>query len=103
MISEERKYHFVGELLLNRSHVLPAESYPKDDKVNWLFLKVSDKLLSFVYKIETASAAEYAKPFRVYLSFNMDDVAKDLLNINTNYEVLRGEESIGYVKLLSSN
>ena len=39
MLTENRKYNFIGDLTLNRSRVLDEQSQPKDDKVNWLFFE----------------------------------------------------------------
>ena len=100
MIPEDRKYHFLGELIVKRSRVLSQKSYPKDDTVNWLFLKFCDRRFSFIYKIENPSKAMFEEPFNIYLSFIMEEVVKDLVKLQSNYEVLRGEEPIGHVRLL---
>lgn len=52
MLTENRKYHFVGELNISKSRVLDEQSQPKDDRVNWLFLKAGVRQFSLVYKIE---------------------------------------------------
>ena len=101
MLSENRKYHFVGELILHKSQVLNAPNRPKDDKVNWLFLKVGERQFSFVYKIENPFEANYEMPFKADLAFTMIEVVENILQLNHTYEVLRGQEPIGIVKLLS--
>ena len=101
MLTENRKYHFVGELTLKKSHVLDEQDQPKDDKINWLFLNAGKQQFSFVYKIENPLEAEYNKPFKVELSFTMiEDVIK-IIELHHIYEVLRGQEIIGIVKLLN--
>jgi len=101
MLSENRKYHFFGELTINRSgHLLEEQTRPKDDVVNWLFLNTGEIMLSFVYKIEKPSEATYNKPFKVHLAFTMDEKAKEVIDLNTTYEVLRGSEVIGNARIL---
>ncbi len=100
MLSENRKYHFIGELTLERSHLLDKQSRPKDDIVNWLFLKEGDKQFSFVYKIENPLEAEYGKPFKADLAFTMIEALKNIIQINHTYEVLRANELIGIVKII---
>ena len=99
MLTENRKFHFVGELLLKRSHVLDDNSQPKDDRVNWLFLKFGKRQFGFVYKIKNPLHAIYGQPFKVELSFSMIEEVVNIVKLNHSYEVLRGEESIGKVSL----
>ena len=101
MLTENRKYNFVGELTLNRSLVLNAQSQPKDDKVNWLFLNAGKHQYSFVYKIENPLEAKYDKPFKVELAFSMIEAVIGIAKLNHSYEVLRGQEVIGTVRLNS--
>ena len=101
MLTENRKYHFVGELILKRSRVLGVHTQPKDDKVNWLFLNLDGHQYSFVYKIENFLEAKYDKPFTAELAFLMDEVVKKTARLNHTYEILRGQEIIGILRLIS--
>ena len=101
MLTENRKYHFVGELILKRSHVLSEQSQPKDDKINWLFLKAEGQQFSFVYRLIDSLAAKYEKPFKVDLSFTMFEAVIKTIKLHHTYEVLRGEEIIGTVRLIN--
>jgi hypothetical protein len=102
MLTENRKYNFIGELCLNRSRVLGEQFQPKDDKVNWLFLNVGDHQFSFVYKIENPKEAEYGKPFKVELAFTMVETVAAIVKLNHPYEILRGQEIVGTVSLINS-
>ena len=53
-----------------------------------------------LYKIEKPSEARYEKPFRANLAFTMDETARQLVRLNFFYEVLRGEEVVGRVKII---
>lgn len=99
MLTENRKYSFVGELILNRSHNLDGQCQPKDDKVNWLFLNTGTHQFSFAYKIEDQQSAEYGKPFKVKLAFTMIETVVKIIKLHHTYEVLRGQELIGTVLL----
>jgi hypothetical protein len=100
MLIENRKYHFVGELTLNKSRVLAEQILPRDDKVNWLFLKIGEQQFSFIYKIENLFEANYEKPFKVKLAFTMIETVRNVVELNCIYEVLRGNEMIGKIKLI---
>jgi hypothetical protein len=100
MLTENRKYNFVGELTLNRSHVLDEQSQPKDDKVNWLFLNTGERQFSFVYKIENPLDAKYDKPFKAELAFTMIEAVKEIIQLNHTYEVLRGQENVGTLSIV---
>jgi hypothetical protein len=99
MLTENRKYNFVGELTIKKSCVLPDGARPKDDKVNWLFISTGEQQFSFVYKIENPSEANYEEPFKVDLAFTMIEAVKENIELNCEYEVLRGQEKIGNLKL----
>lgn len=99
MLTENRKYNFIGELTLKRSLILSDNSKPKDDKVNWLFLNTKEKQFSFVYKIINPREANYNESFEIYLAFTMIEVANEVIKLNIEYELLRGQESIGILKL----
>lgn len=99
MIPNNRQFHYTGELTLKRSHILDSESKPKDDIVNWLFLKVGEYQFSFVYKIDIPAEASYDSPFTIKLSFMLKEVVNEIIQLNESYEVLRGSEIIGIVKI----
>ena len=101
MLTENRKFHFVGQLTLERSRVLDERCLPKDDEVNWLFLNTGAHRFSFVYKIENPLDAKYKEPFKAELAFTMIEAIKEIIQINRIYEVLRGEEKIGTVKIFN--
>jgi hypothetical protein len=101
MLSENREFHYNGELTLFRSHVLDKKVKPKDDQVNWLFLKIGIWQFSFVYKIMDPLSAEYELPFKIELAFTMIEKAIETLKLETRYEVLRGQEPIGSVILIN--
>lgn len=102
MLTENRKYHFVGVLILSISYVLDEQSQPKDDKVNWFFLKVGERQFSFVYKIENPLEARYGKPFKAELAFTMIEDVTNIVKLNHTYEVLRGPENVGTVSLINT-
>lgn len=95
-----KKFHFLGELTIQRSHILNKDSSPYDDKVNWLFLMYNQHQYSFVYSIENPLEAQYNRPFIIKLSFTMETEVIDTLELNYSYKVLRGPELIGEVTLL---
>lgn len=101
MLTENRKYHFIGELNLSRSKVLDETSQPKDDQVNWLFLNAGEQQFSFVYKIKKPSEAKYGVPFEAEISFTMIENVKTAIKIGYTYEVLRGPEVLGTVCLIT--
>jgi hypothetical protein len=81
--------------------MLVSNSQPIDDKINWLFLKIGVKQFSFIYKIEDPFTANYRISFNVKLSFMLYEEVKKLIQFNQIYEVLRGTESIGTVKIIN--
>jgi hypothetical protein len=102
MISDNRQFNFIGQLFLEKSHVLSSVSLPKDDQVNWLFLKYEDKFYSFIYKIKKPEDAKYKEYFECFLSFSMHDVVSKIIIINNVYYVFRGQEPIGNLKIIKS-
>lgn len=102
MLIENRKYHFVGELTLNRSMMLSEGSQPKDDKTNWLILDEGKHQYSFVYRMQNPLIAEYGKPFRAEMAFTMIEMVGRIAKLNHPYRVLRGRELVGMVKLTES-
>lgn len=102
MLTENREYNYIGKLTLHRSKILDVKHQPKDDKVNWLFLNTENKQFSFVYKIENPLKANYDTPFKVRLSFTMIEMLVNVVKLNCVYEVSRGQEIIGTVKLIKA-
>jgi len=102
MLSENRKYHFSGELTLNRSRVLGEQTQPKDDEVNWLFLNSGEQQFSFVYKIESPFGTKYNEPFKANLAFTMIEAVTKTVELNQTYQVLRGQEIVGTIRLIKS-
>ncbi len=102
MLTENRRYHFAGELTLKRSHVLDEQSQPKEDKVNWLFLNAGEQQFSFIYKIGNPLEAKYEKPFKAELAFTMIKAVIKSIKLHHAYEVLRGQEIIGTVRLIKA-
>lgn len=98
MFSDSRQYNYTGELTIKKSRVLKPGNLPKDDIVPWLFLKIGDRRFTFSYKIDDLLNASYNKPFRVQISFLMEEV-KNIIKMNHTYEVWRAEEPIGIVEI----
>ena len=102
MLSENRIYNAIGKLRIKKSRKLESICLPKDDKQNWLFLRVRDKSFSFVYKIEHPTEATYNTPFQVKMAFTMDyNVIKEFVFQNCVYEVSRAEEIVGSVEIIA--
>lgn len=101
MFSLDREYHFEGILKLSKSHVIATGLNPKDDIINWLFVKIDKSLFTIIYKIEDPLAAEYETPFKVQVSFAAIEHLQNTLSLNNTYEVLRGQESVGSLVLNS--
>lgn len=100
MIPSERTYHYKVELLLSRSHVLKYNNSLKDDIVNWLFAHIGDSKYGFVYKIEEVESASFEQPFLADASFLAIEFVTGLLKLGDTYEVSRGEEQIGSLKIV---
>ncbi|MCD8032735.1 MAG: hypothetical protein LUF83_00335 [Alistipes sp.] len=101
MITENLLFHYIGELNISKAKNING-SQPKDDVVNWLFLKIGEHRYSFIYKIMLPQEARYNFPFEVRMSFLMPEKIAELAKNNRKYVVYRGEEIIGYAKILSS-
>ena len=99
MISVDRKFHFTGEMVIKRSYMLGTNGQPKDDKTNWLFLKIGERQFSFIYMIDEPTTASYDNPFSTKLSFMLIDEVKKFIKLNQSYGVLRGAETIGMVEI----
>lgn len=73
---------------------------PKDDILNWLFLKVENHLYGFIYRIPSPLEAVYHIPFKVEMSFFMPEQLQTLADDpNWEYEIYRGQELIGTAKI----
>jgi len=75
---------------------------PMNDDTNWLFIKVPDGLLSFVYDTKNLSSASYNIPFDVMLAFTNEEKAKELVKVHETYQVFRGQEDIGNVTIITA-
>ncbi|KUY30679.1 hypothetical protein CMT76_11155 [Elizabethkingia anophelis] len=103
MISTNRKFHFVGELIIKKSRVLAEnDSLPVEDTVNWLFILINGIDYSFVYKIVDPGNAQYNMPFLIEMSLTRFDLLHDVVKLDGVYTIKRGEEEIGNVKILRS-
>jgi hypothetical protein len=99
---DNRIYQYVGALTIRKSHVLQGDTLPKDDILPWLFLaidKKGERRFTFFYKIEQPEVAFYEKPFNIQMSFIMDNMER-VIELNHTYDVWRGEDSIGKVKIV---
>lgn len=100
MLSTNRQFNYLGELTIKKSKLLADNSKPADDNTNWLFLKDKGHQYSFVYKINEPLLAEFGKPFEIKIAFTMAEEIKEIITFNCDYEVLRGPESLGKLKLI---
>ncbi|WP_418124369.1 hypothetical protein ACNFU2_06900 [Chryseobacterium sp. PTM-20240506] len=101
MLTTNREFHYVGELNISLSKMLKSNLNPKDDEVNWLFLVLNESYrYSFVYKIMENQSVSYNSPFKILLAFTFYDFVKNEIQIDQEYSVQRGEESVGKVKIL---
>ncbi|AQX02276.1 hypothetical protein [Elizabethkingia anophelis] len=103
MISTNRKFYFIGELIIKKSRVLAEnDSLPVEDTVNWLFMLINGIEYSFVYKIIDPENAQYNIPFLIEMSLTRFDLLHNVVTLDRVYTIKRGEEEIGSVKLLRS-
>lgn len=101
MISIDREFHFEGVLTIKRSHILGTNIQPKDDIVNWFFIKIKEKQFSFIYKIVEPKSANYSLPLNAKLSFMLINEVETHIKLNEIYDVLRGTEAIGTVQIIN--
>ena len=102
MNTDKRTYQYMGELTIKKSRMLEEDTFPKDDILPWLFLvmdKSGERRYTFFYKIEQPASATYENPFNILMSFIMDGMEK-IIELNQMYDVWRGEEFIGQVKIV---
>lgn len=102
MLAKNREYQYNAELILKKSHMLNNDDQPKDDNVNWLFLKFGVQQFSFVYYIHEPSQAIFGEVFTASLSFTMIEEVRQRIDYNIWHDVFRGEEEIGMVRLLKN-
>ena len=88
MLPERDKYHCIAELNIQRARLLSEQSQPKDDPVNWLFLKEGIKRFSFIYKLENPLESDYNSPFSVKIFFLVAEAVKSF-KLNHSYNVCR--------------
>lgn len=102
MLTENRRYHYSGQMTLSRSRVLDEQAQPAHDIVNWLFLESEGRQYSFVYHIDDPIEAQYGRPFQVMVAFTMIEAVMMSIALNREYVVLRGQEIIGAIVLTES-
>ena len=49
MLSENRKYHYQGDLFIRRNKITKDLHLPKDDILNWLFMRLNDHRYGFIH------------------------------------------------------
>lgn len=52
-----------------------------------------------MYRIKFPLEAEYGKPFRADVAFTMIEAVKEIVELDHDYEVLRGEKIVGTVSI----
>ncbi|GHV18921.1 hypothetical protein FACS1894169_15790 [Bacteroidia bacterium] len=101
MYTEKRIYQYKGLLNVKKSCILKEDILPKDDTLPWLFLvmdKKGKRRFTFFYVIEQPTESFYEKPFNILMSFIMDGMG-EIIELYQTYDVWRGEEFIGNVKI----
>ena len=101
-MQKKRIYQYEGLLTIKKSRILKENSMPKDDILPWLFLVLDQKgerRFTFFYIIEQQAESFYEKPFNILMSFIIDEMEK-VIELNRIYDVWRGEEFIGNVKII---
>ena len=102
MLSVNREFQYLGELVIKKSISINKQSKPKDDQCNWLFLKIGVYTYSFVYTINKPNNATYNKPFLIEMAFTVEEEKiKEIIKIGENYEIYRGQEYIGNVIIIN--
>jgi hypothetical protein len=99
---DNRRYQYIGELTIKKSSALKDCALPKDDILPWLFLIIDEKegkRFTFLYKIEQPTEAVFEEPFNIQMAFIMEKIKKTV-QLNQTYNVWRGEEFIGSVKII---
>lgn len=102
MLNENRLFDYIGELTIKRSYLLSEEFQPKDDKTQWLFLKIGKHFFSFIYAIKLPNDARYEIPFEIELVFTMTEFIKDIIKLDFDYGVFRGHEFVGKIRLIKA-
>ncbi|TXK77152.1 hypothetical protein [Mesonia sp. K4-1] len=101
MFDKNREYHYIAEMTLSKIESIKNLSQPKDDIVDWFFLKINQYQFSFIYKIINPDKSYYEKPFSAKLSFNVENkFLKEELKKNMFYTILRGNEKIGEIQII---
>ena len=102
MNTNNRIYQYIGTLKIKKSSILKNHNMPHEDIVPWLFLVLDNKgerRFTFFYMIEHPETAFYDIPFNIRISFIMEEI-QDFIEFNKIYDVWRGEEFIGQVKII---
>lgn len=101
MLPLDRKFHCKGILFIRKSKYLPnLVNNIEEDVVNWFFLKVGDNLYGFVYKALINRPIRYGQDFDVEISIFAFDIMKDRMKSENVYKVFRGQEEIGFFKMI---
>ncbi|WP_271782606.1 hypothetical protein [Aquimarina algiphila] len=95
----EHIYQYLAHLNIKKSKAIES-NFPFEDKVNWLFLEKEEKQYSFIYNIKSPKTSLYNSPFEIEVKFLMYDELKNIIELERDYKVYRGEEEIGTIKLL---
>ncbi|WP_420553526.1 hypothetical protein [Tenacibaculum aiptasiae] len=96
---KNREYNYLGSLKIRRSKLISKEEKPQDDVVKWFSLNVNGINYSFIYDIIEKNEATYDKFFEVRISLINFDLIKREIVLKKSYNVYRGEEMIGEIKL----
>lgn len=103
MKSDNRIYHYVGQITLNKECTLKPQRLPEDDLDPWLFLVMDKKgksRFTFFYKIENAQEFSSKKSFNLQMSFIMGEAVKRI-RLGEIYDVWKGEKNIGQIKIIA--
>lgn len=103
MKSNNRTYHYIGQIILDKEYTLKQERLPGDDLDPWLFLvmdKKGENRYTFFYKIEDILELSNHESFNIQISFIMVEAAKRI-ELGKTYDVWRGETLIGQIKIIT--
>lgn len=99
MIEKNRIYYYQGLLKIKKSPILKHIALPKEDPIAWLAIKVKENLYSFIYRIVDENTAIYNSPFKIDIDFIVGDIIEDKIKTGEEYEVYRGLELVGTLKI----
>ncbi|EHQ27055.1 hypothetical protein [Mucilaginibacter paludis] len=99
MPEEQKKFHFLGELVLKRSPSLSSTHEFKNDPQERLAFDLVRIKIGFGYEIENPDSATYDSPFIAKI-FLTEPKALSYIYEGDGYQVVRGRELIGEVVIL---